>query len=257
MPSKGRSLDDLPLAAYTTGMVPEATPEPDSIDDLSTAPADAPMSRAPFAGAPGDDPLPADPDGLAASERTALSGSTPVAGLVAAARRNPRLALGAAGCVALIVVGVALLGGGGSTPSLPTASASPSAPAVVATAPPPTGSVSVEVSGKLTGTHALGGMSGGGPPVNGRIDATWGDATGMAFTLNGPASAGTRTTDATFVLTWSLVIDGQPTTFTSDSGECTVGMAVQPKLVTGNYVCKKLKSDDGSLVIDLRGTYRT
>ncbi|HXG26747.1 MAG TPA: hypothetical protein VNL94_07850, partial [Candidatus Binatia bacterium] len=75
--------------------------------------------------------------------------------------------------------------------------------------------------------------------------------------LTGPASSGTRTTDSTFSLTWTVMVDGTPVTFTSSDGECTIGMAVQPKAVTGSFVCKKLKSADGKITIDVRGTYRT
>jgi hypothetical protein len=55
----------------------------------------------------------------------------------------------------------------------------------------------------------------------------------------------------------TVPIDGASVTFTSNSGECTVGMAVNSKTVSGTFVCKKLKSDDGEYVVDARGTYRT
>jgi hypothetical protein len=55
----------------------------------------------------------------------------------------------------------------------------------------------------------------------------------------------------------TVLVDGAPVTFTSESSECTIGMAVQSKWVNGTFVCKKLKSDDGKHVVEARGTYRT
>ena len=101
------------------------------------------------------------------------------------------------------------------------------------------------------------GATGSGAAVNGQINATWTDATGDSLGLSGPASQGTRTTDPTFVLSWTMLIDNQPVTFTSRASECTIGMAVGVKVVHGTFVCKQLKSGDGKHEIDMRGTYTT
>ena len=53
------------------------------------------------------------------------------------------------------------------------------------------------------------------------------------------------------------MVDGELVTFTSNAGECTIGMAVNPKSVTGSFTCHKVKSDDGKLTVDASGTYRT
>jgi hypothetical protein len=171
--------------------------------------------------------------------------------------RDPRLLLSGVVGAGLVLLLMSLVLGGGGAAGLGAAAASPSAPAFVATAPPPAGNASVDVTGKLAGTHELIGATGSGPAVASRIDATWSSSTGAILGLSGAASSGTRTTDANFVLTWTVLVGETPVTFTSDSGECTVGMSVQPKTVTGSFVCKKLKSDDGKQTLDARGTYRT
>jgi hypothetical protein len=52
-------------------------------------------------------------------------------------------------------------------------------------------------------------------------------------------------------------VAGTPVTFTSTDSECTIGMAVGAKAVSGTFVCKRLTSDDGKTTIDLKGSYRT
>ena len=275
MTLQGRSIDDLPLAAYSTGVEADPRLEAAAADGTTAAAAaPAPFAPAPIGGVPSVDaaamaalPLAdGEPDPTANAGHVRIQVGRPLPGLAALPewlahprqhRRDPRLLLsGVIGVGLVLLVASLFLGGGGG--ALGGAGASPSAPAFVATAPPPAGNASVEITtAKLAGMHELIGATGTGPAVASRVDATWSSTTGATLGLRGAASAGTRTTDATFVLTWTLLIDGAPVTFTSDAGECTVGMAVQPKSVTGSFVCKKLKSDDGELTVDARGTYRT
>jgi len=119
------------------------------------------------------------------------------------------------------------------------------------------GAASVELTSSPTGTYELTGQTGAGPAVDSQVNATWGDGIGDTLGISGMASAGTRTTDAGFTLTWVTSVAGAPVTFTSTGGECTIGMAVGAKAVSGTFVCKKLASDDGKKTIDLKGSYRT
>lgn len=267
MTIQGRSLDDLPLAAYSTGAEPDPRQEPSEVAAPPLMPplgGAAPVDAAAMAALPLADGEP-DHSGTAGHVRIAVG--RPLPGLPAVPEwlanprqhlRDPRLLLAGLIGVGLVLLVLSLFLGGGGPTGLGAANASPSAPVAVATAPPPAGNASVEITtAKLAGTHDLTGATGSGPAVASQLDATWASATGAALGLRGAASPGTRTTDATFVLTWTLLIDEKPVTFTSDAGECTVGMAVQPKSVTGSFVCKKLKSDNGKLTVDARGTYRT
>lgn len=267
MTTRGRSRDDLPLAAYSTGAEPDPRLEDPEINAPSVMAPDGtgpPIDAAAMAALPLADGEP-DRDTAAGAPHVRVPVGRPLPGLptvpewLAHPRQNlrdPRLLLSGVVGLGLVLLVLSLLLGGGPSAGPGAADASPSAPALVATAPP-AGSASVAVTGKLVGTHELIGATGSGPAVGSRIDATWSSADGATLGLSGAASAGTRTTDATFVLTLTVLVDGAPVTFTSDAGECTVGMAVQPKSVTGSFVCKKLKSDDGKQTVDARGTYRT
>lgn len=256
MPQPGRSLDDLPLAAYSTGVDPETEPE---MEPDATAPPAAPIApsvpAAPFAAAAGvraPGPFDAPATEPPADEAEAASG-TIGARARDFARRNPRPVAGAA-FVGMILVGVLLLTSGGGAPSAAGASASPSAPPVVVVADP--GSATLVLTGSLTTTYTLTGNA--GQPVSGNaVTAAWADANQDVLTLAGPVDRGTRTTDAGLVLTWGLMIDGKLVTFTSDDGECTIGMASNPKGVSGSFACRKLKSDDGRYTVGASGTYRT
>jgi hypothetical protein len=257
MATPDRSLDDMPLAAYSTGVEPD--PRLDEPAEVPTAvtpdPAAVPppgprfvMSRA--------EPveLPADPQGLAAPQRIEAPRTGPTAAVLELARRNPRIAAGA-GFVAVILVGLVLLGASGQAPASLAASASPTAPAVVVILPP-TGDATLVLTGGVQGTYAFGG--GALDAVRtGAFSATWTNATQDTLSLDAKVDRGTRTTDAGLVLRMTVMVAGAPVTFTSKAGECTVGMGVQPTTVTGSFSCKKLKSDDGKLVVDARGTYRT
>lgn len=272
MTIQGRSLDDLPLAAYSKRGQPDPELEAPGAPGLNAGPPNTmpladdvpPIDAAAMAALPLADGEPDRSAAMAAHVTSPLArarpGLTAVPEWLAHPRQNlrdPRLLLsGVVGAgLALLVLSLVLSGGGAA--GLGAALASPSAPAVIATAPPPAGNASVDVTGKLAGTHELVGATGSGPAVASRIDATWSSQTGAMLGLAGAASSGTRTTDATFVLTWTVLVGDAPVTFTSDSGECTVGMSVQPKTVTGSFVCKKLKSEDGKQTLDARGTYRT
>ncbi|HUG30360.1 MAG TPA: hypothetical protein VMQ65_07615 [Candidatus Limnocylindria bacterium] len=267
MTIQGRSLDDLPLAAYTTRVEPDPGLEASEVATPTTVPpgtAMPPIDAAALAALPLAD---GEPDRDAAkSSHVSVPVGRPLPGLPALPEwlahprqnlREPRLLLSGVVGSGLVLLVLSLLLGGGGAAGLGPVEASPSAPAFVATAPPPAGNASVDVAGKLAGTHELIGATGSGPAVASRIDATWSSSAGATLGLTGAASPGTRTTDATFVLTWTVIVDEAQVTFTSDSGECTVGMAVQPKAVSGSFVCKKLRSDDGKQTLDARGTYRT
>lgn len=328
-----RSLDDLPLAAYSTGVVPdepeELVPDPDLVAsdptegltaptaeaaapavaaaeapdvaprasrrvslklpalrrkrviDAASAPFQpvhpsvaaagsftpvtaAPMATAPMAAAPA----------FAASTLSAPSYGTPsitvpVGTPTPAAKplgvlgrkprellRDPRVLAGGVVAIGLALLGVSLLGGGG--PSSGAAGPGSSQNTTLAQPTPvPVGAATVEQTGALKGTYELIGQTGAGPAVESQVNATWGDSTGDTLGLTGLASAGTRATDTNFVLTWSTFVAGAPIKFTSNDGECVIGMAVGPKAVSGGFVCKKLTSDDGKRTIDLKGSYRT
>lgn len=265
MTHPGRSLDDLPLAAYSTRVAPDETPGelPDESSILARSePPAPPPTFAPVALGAAEASLPVAAPGAAPVAATAVAARRPeLPDWLANPRanlRDPRLLMTAVIGVGVVLLAGSLLLGGGPSAGAASPGASPTrAPLVVVTAAPPTGDASVEVSGKPAGSFLLAGATGTGPATGGRVDVTWTEASGTVLSLSGPASPGTRTTDATFVLAWTTLVDGVAVTFTSDDGECTVGMAVQPKSVTGSFVCKKLKSPDGKLTIDLRGTYRT
>lgn len=277
MSIQGRSLDDLPLAAYSKRAQPDSELEVPEVAGLNTVPPSA-MAPNTMASGIGEPPIDAaamaalpladgEPDRGAAKtghvvnrESRRMPGVPALPEWLAHPRENlrePRLLLSGVVGAGLVLLVLSLVLGGGGAAGLAAADASPTAPAFVATAPPPAGNASVDVTGKLAGTHELIGATGSGPAVASRIDATWSSSAGATLGLAGAASSGTRTTDATFVLTWTVIVGEAPLTFTSDSGECTVGMSVQPKTVTGSFVCKKLKSDDGKQTLDARGTYRT
>jgi hypothetical protein len=293
MSTQGRSLDDLPLAAYTTGMRPderleeleahdaahaeEARAAEESLQaheaaarrrvDEEVAQDARAAARALDAANEAATGLPTDPEGLGAPQRIraphrlrAFAGRLAIPAWLADPRRNPRdprlLMSGVIGIGVVLLVASVALGGPRAGAGAPVAA--PSArPVAAATPHPGAGDATVEVRGKLAGEFALTGASGTGPATGGRVAVTWVDTTGSSLALAGPASSGTRTTDAVFSLTWTTVVDGAPIAFTSTTGECTVGMALQPGTVTGSFVCKKLKSSDGKLTIDVRGTYRT
>lgn len=271
MTFRDRSLDDLPLAAYTTGVEPgdvDMEPEIDAPaeDHAAAAAAAIAAADADAAAAAGerllgardigpfeDEPQPA-PTVSPGGDRP------PLVELLRNPRahvRDPRLALGGVVGIGVVMLGLSLLGGGGPGPATG-ANPSPTAPTAATSTALPAGDASVEVTGtKVVESYQLLGRSGVGPAVKSRISSTWGDTVGNTLALGGPVSAGTRTTDATFVLTWTVLVEGVPVTFTSKAGECTVGMAVSPRSVSGSFVCKKLTSDDGELTVGARGTYRT
>jgi hypothetical protein len=170
--------------------------------------------------------------------------------------RDPRALAGGVVVIGLVLLALTMLGGGGPTSGVGGPGSSQDTTGAQAT-PVPVGIATVELTSGLTGIYALSAQTGAVPAVDSRVVATWADEFGDTFGLTGPASAGTRTTDANFVLTWSMLVQGAPVMFTSSAGECTVGMAVGAKTVNGTFVCKKLKSADGRRMIDVRGTYRT
>ncbi len=170
--------------------------------------------------------------------------------------RDPRVLAGGTVVIGLALLGVSLLGGG----SPASGSGGPGSTQGTGAVAPPTavpGTASVELTGSVSEIFTLTGATGAGPAVDSRVTATWTDSTGQSLGLDGIASQGTRTTAADFVLSWTMLIDNLPVTFTSRAAECTVGMAVGVKSVHGTFVCKDIKSGDGKHVVDLRGTYTT
>jgi hypothetical protein len=169
--------------------------------------------------------------------------------------RTSRLAAGA-GFAVVVVVGLILLSGGGASPAA-TAATPTKGPVVAPTITPPSGEASLTLAGAVEGTFPVTGLAGGQ-----RVDATsvalgWGDALQTTLAIAGPLDRGTRTTDGRLVLTIGVLVSGQPVTFTSTAGECTIGMAQVGLKVQGSFTCHKLKSSDGKLSIEASGTYRT
>jgi hypothetical protein len=256
MSTPGRSLDDLPLAAYSTGVVPDEPIE--SPVEAPAAPADdAPPPAGPgfMKAEPARHELPADTEGMAAPPRPAPVRQPPVARVVGLARRNPRIAAGA-GFVAVIAIGgLLLLTGGGQTPASLAASASPTVPPV-AVVLPPTGDATLVLTGGVQGSYTF---TGGARDAQkgSAFSAIWTDPTQSTLALEAKVDRGTRTTEDNLVLRFTVIVDGAALTFTSKAGECTVGMGVQPTTVSGSFTCKKLPSDDGTLKVEATGTYRT
>lgn len=253
-------MDDLPLAAYSRGTV-ESDKDLDEHAAGAAAPASATLSAA-AAQVPGT-PQPSlalgtldQPIAVPEGEPGAIV-RVPWPGLGRAralARRNPRLVAGG-GFVAMILIGLALLGGGKPAPSAASAAATAGAPTAAPIAADP-GAASMILTGAIEGTYSFTG-NGGQSLAGNAVTAAWVDTLQNVLTLDGPVDRGTRMTDAGLVLTWGLMLDGKLVTFTSKSGECTIGMASSPKSVSGSFACRKIKSDDGKLSVGATGTYRT
>jgi hypothetical protein len=261
-----RSADDLPLAAYGgSGM--ELTAEDEARIDLAAAAAAEHDAEGLAAGATSGSgasgisaAAEAEPGLDLADEPGAQAGMPLGTGLLGLASqlvtllRTSRLAAGAA-FGGVILVGLLLLAGGGPTPGSANAPASlPPAPAAIATHEP--GSATLVLTGKLNQTLAFAGMSGTGAP-GAPIAATWTSTGAETLGIEGAPDRGTRSTDESLVLRFTVTVKNRPVTFTSDAGECTIGMAVNPTNVSGTFVCTSLKSDDGKLVVGATGTYRT
>ncbi len=252
----GRALDDQPLAAYGgSGM--ELTAEDEAKIDLAAAEAEpdepdrAPGSTGASTLEPGLDL--ADEPG----EQAGISLGTALLGLgaqIATLLRTSRVAAGAA-FSAVILVGLLLLAGGGPNPGAASVTSSPSlAPAAAATREP--GNATLVLTGKLNQTVAFAGPSSTGAP-GAPLAATWTDTGAQVLGIEGAADRGTRSTDETLVLRFTVTVKDRPVSFTSDAGECTIGMAVNPTNISGTFSCRNLKSDDGKLVVGATGTYRT
>ncbi|HJW23164.1 MAG TPA: hypothetical protein VJ506_12105 [Candidatus Limnocylindrales bacterium] len=284
MPYQGRSLDDLPLAAYSTGMVEDETTE--AVEPEETAvPMDAraaalsivepqPSAPAPVDGStPVHGPTPDQPAPPRASRAPLLSRlprpalprpglqrpGLPRAWLSALPRdprtaaRDPRVLAGGAIVIGVVVLAAAFGRGVTSGGTGPAPSASPGA----AAAARPPGTATMTLSGGIKGDYDLTGSTGFGRPPGDQLASTWTDALGTSLTMTGQASSGTRPTGPDLALTWTVVADGKALTFTSSAGECVVGMAVQPSTVKGSIICTNLRSSDGKVVITATGTYQT
>ncbi|MEO8273017.1 MAG: hypothetical protein ABI620_03035 [Chloroflexota bacterium] len=247
MTIQGRSFDDLPLAAYSTGVDPATEPPEMAASVVAPAHATA-VVQLNHLDAAAQLPIPEDEGNPAAAALT------PAARARGFASANPRLIAGI-GFVAVIVVGATMLLGGGTGPNAAAATVGPSAPGILPVAADP-GAATLVLTGSVQATYSMTGNA--GQPVTGNlVGATWADSLQNVLTLSGPLDRGTRTTDAGLVLTWGLMVEDKLVTFTSKHGECTIGMASNPKSVTGSFACRKLKSDDGKLTVGASGTYRT
>jgi hypothetical protein len=256
-----RSPDDLPLAAYGGSGMELSSEDESRIELAGTAAPDAPGDT----DAPGAATLPPGPfeppSSLDLADEPGESPGMPLAVALAGLAkqvltllRTSRMAAGAA-FAAVILVGLLLLAGGGPKPGAAGVQASPS-PAVAVTNTQAPGDATLVLTGKLHQTLAFGGMAGAGAPGS-PIAATWTDTAQQTLGLEGVPDRGTRYTDKTLVLRFTIMVKQKPVTFTSDAGECTIGMAVNPTNVFGTFSCKQLKSDDGKLVVGATGTYRT
>jgi hypothetical protein len=253
----GRSLDDMPLAAYGgSGM--ELTAEDEAKIDIAAeaepvTEQDVPAA-APAAALDGASTLdladePGEQAGMPLSAALADLGLQLVTLL-----RTSRLAAGVA-FGGVILVGLALLAGGGPKPGAASVEASPSlAPVAAATREP--GNATLVLTGKVNATVAFAGISGAGAP-DAPLAATWTDSGPQTLGIAGAPERGTRYTDESLVLSFTVTVKKKPVTFTSNAGECTIGMAVNPTNVFGTFSCRNLKSDDGKLVVEATGTYRT
>jgi hypothetical protein len=276
MTNHDRSPDDMPLAAYGGSGMELTEDDQARLEAAAPLPADADSagpagsgSAAPGLTAPG--PFAHAVVG-AALPGTAMSGVAipgaaagtgqavapralpPLVAKTVATLRTSRLAAGSL-FAGVILVGLLLLNGGNGNPGAAGAQASPSpAPVVTVTAEP--GNATLVVVGKTEQSFTLAGASGSGAP-GGPLSVTWADATANTLGLHGSVDRGVRTTAESLVLSFTVLLDGTPVTFTSTDGECTIGMAVHPRNVSGTFSCKKLKSDDGKITVRATGSYRT
>lgn len=276
-----RTLDDMPLAAYggsgmeDDGVPPEADPAthaevvaavtgpttalavssptaartPRSRTDAKAAPdatATAPSAPATAGTVPGGD--------LPVPEDEPSHGPSPLARILHLFRSS-RIAAGA-GFAVVIVVGLVLLTSGGGSPKA-TAATPTNDPTAAPTVSPPSGDVSLTLSGAATGTYTLAGLAGGQQVSSSTVALGWGDSLQTTLSIAGPLDRGTRATDEHLVLTLGVLVDGVAVTFASTAGECTVGMAPVGTKVQGSFTCHKLKSADGKLSIEASGTYRS
>ena len=169
--------------------------------------------------------------------------------------RDPRVLFGGMIAIGVVVLGVAMLGGGGSAGGVVPGASASTAPGVgVPTVP---GSASIDVAGDFAATFALTGTAVVGKPADGQLAATWTDGAGSSVTLTGRISSGTRTTTSELTLAIVVMRNGAPVTLTSEAGECTVGMAEKIVNVTGSFVCPEITSDGGRFTVKLSGKFGT
>jgi hypothetical protein len=250
----------MPLAAYGGPGVQEgttaATPAAASAGSASTADA-TPLADPAAVATPDTAPFTPSADELPVPDDEPSRGPGPMARVARVVRlfRTSRPAAGA-GFAALIVVGFVILSSGGGSPAV-TAATPTKAPAPVQTIRPPSGDASMTLAGAVKGTFSLTGMAGGQHVDSASVTLAWGDATQTTLTIAGPRDRGTRVTDEHLVLTIGAVIAGQPVSFTSTAGECTIGMAEVGTKTQGSFTCHKLKAPDGKLTIEASGTYRS
>jgi hypothetical protein len=218
----------------------------------------------PVAQAPFTRPAPGMPGKAAGSPGTTrgldLGGLRGLGGLGATLRnprtavRDPRVLFGGMIAIGAVLLGASMLGGGGAGGAAPGATAS-AAPGAGGPAVP--GAATIQVTGDFEATFELAQTAGFGRPADGQLAATWDDGAGSSVVLTGTAGSGTRTTSSDLTLAITLVRNGAPVTFTSEAGECTIGMAEKMLNVQGSFVCPEITSNGGRFTVKLQATYRT
>jgi hypothetical protein len=171
-----------------------------------------------------------------------------------AAARDPRVLFGGIIAIGAVLLGVSMFGGGNATGgAVPGASASAAPGGGGPTTPGP---ATMQVAGDFEATLNLTGTAGSGKPADGHLAATWDDGAGSSVVLTGRVG-GTRTTTPELTLAITIMRNGAPVTFTSEAGECTIGMAEKMFNVTGSFVCPEITSNGGRFTVKLSGTYST
>ena len=322
MSNQGRSLDDLPLAAYSTGVVAdepdeETVAEPSHLSQQEAIvlamgaeppPSTEPAPAAPRGGGPGlprlSVPRPSLPrpslprlprfggrTRAAAVAESPFSVAAPALAMPVAryptstpapapaspaipgrarggdlgnlgarlrnprtAVRDPRVLFGGMVAIGVVLLGISFLGGNPAGGAGPAASASPGPGAAGPTTPGPG---SIQVTGDFEAAFDLTGTAAVGKPADGQLLATWDDGAGTSVPLPGRVGSVTRTTTSALTLAITVMRNGAPVTFTSEAGECTIGMAEKMFNVTGGFVCPEIRSNGGRYTVKLSGTYQT
>ena len=118
------------------------------------------------------------------------------------------------------------------------------------------GSATLVLTGSVKTTYTLTGI--GGQPAGSAVAGLWTDSLQNMLTLDGPVDRGTRTTDAGFVLTWALMVDGAARHLHLEApASARSAWRSTRSNVSGSFTCHKVKSDDGKLTVGASGTYRT
>ena len=299
MSNQGRSLDDLPLAAYSTGVVAdepdeETVAEPSHLSQQEAIvlamgaeppPSTEPAPAAPRGGGPGlprlSVPRPSLPrpslprlprfggrTRAAAVAESPFSVAAPALAMPVAryptstpapapaspaipgrargvdlgnlgarlrnprtAVRDPRVLFGGMVAIGVVLLGISFLGGEPGRRGRARCQRQPGARG--RRLPTTPGPASIQVTGDFEAAFDLTGTAAVGKPADGQLLATWDDGAGTSVTLTGRVGSVTRTTTSALTLAITVMRNGAPVTFTSEAGECTIGMAEKMFNVTG------------------------